>query len=200
MKRLHTPLRLLTVTALASWAQLGVASDVGKPSVELLEGAYPGKTYSPYAQRHFPSKVLWGDTHLHTSMSPDAGMFGNTLGPDEAYRFAKGEEVESSTGLPVKMGRPLDWLVVTDHTDLMGFAPDLQAGARNILDVPKGKEWYDGYQKGGVHAGKAAFDFIQNFSQYTLPEKIVADYSPGSDIFKGVWEKLWIKSKAALPA
>lgn len=50
-----------------------------QPSEESLEGLYPGKTYSPYAKRAFPSNVYWGDTHLHTSLSLDAGMFGNTL-------------------------------------------------------------------------------------------------------------------------
>ena len=104
-----------------------------QPTEESLEGLYPGKTYSPYAKRAFPSNVYWGDTHLHTSLSLDAGMFGNTLGLEKAYQFNKGEEVVSSTGLPVKLGRPLDWLVVTDHSDMMGFADDFTRGAPNIL-------------------------------------------------------------------
>ena len=114
-----------------------------KPSEESLEAAnnlYPGKAYSPYAQRSFPSHVYWGDTHVHTGLSLDAGLFGNTVGHDDAYRLARGEEVKSSTGLPVKLSRPLDWLVMTDHTDLMGFATDLQAGAPHILANDKGKQ------------------------------------------------------------
>jgi len=54
--------------------------------------------YSPYAGRNYPTRVLWGDTHLHTANSLDAAAFGNTLGPEEAYRFARGEEVLSATG------------------------------------------------------------------------------------------------------
>lgn len=134
--------------------------------------------------------VYFGDTHLHTGLSLDAGLFGNTLGPDEAYKFARGEQVTSATGIPVKLARPLDWMVLTDHTDLMGFATDLQAGAEVIVSNPKGKEWYDGFQKGGADAGKAAFDLITNFSQMTLPEDIVEAYSPGSEVFAGVWEKI----------
>ena len=90
-----------------------MASDIGMPDAKVLKGLYPGKTYSPYAQRSFPTNVYWGDTHLHTALSPDAGLFGNKLGLDEAYRFARGEEVTSSTGLPAKLSRPLDWLVLT---------------------------------------------------------------------------------------
>ncbi len=42
--------------------------------------------YSPYAGRHFPTRVYWGDTHLHTDLSLDARAFGVTVGPEEAYR------------------------------------------------------------------------------------------------------------------
>ena len=124
------------------------ASDGGIPSTEVLEGLYSGKTYSPYAQRSFPSRVYWGDTHLHTGLSLDAGLFGNTLGPDEAYRFARGEEVVSSTGLPVKLGRPLDWMVLTDHSDMMGLATDIQSGTPNILAIPQGRAWHEAFQTG----------------------------------------------------
>ena len=166
------------------------AYDAGQPSKQQVSKLYPGKSYSPYAQRSFPSQVYWGETHLHTGLSPDAGLFGNTLGLDDAYRFAKGAEIKSASGVPVKLGRPLDWLVITDHTDLVGFAPALQSGASNILAVPEGKKWYEGFQKGGNAAQEAAFDLIKNFSQFTLPEKLVEDYSPGSDIFAGVWKEI----------
>ncbi|MCZ6831212.1 MAG: DUF3604 domain-containing protein, partial [Gammaproteobacteria bacterium] len=43
--------------------------------------------------------VYWGDTHLHTQYSTDAGMIGTTLRPEDAYRFAMGEEVTSSSGV-----------------------------------------------------------------------------------------------------
>jgi hypothetical protein len=107
--------------------------------VEVLAPTYPGKAYSPYARRNFPDRVFWGDTHVHTALSPDAGLFGNTLGLDEAYRFARGEEVVSSTGQPAKLGRPLDWLVVADHSDMMGFATDLFAGAPAIISTEQGR-------------------------------------------------------------
>ena len=129
----------LSLACLALFGAQALAQMVPTPEAA-SSGLYPGKTYSPYAKRSFPSRVYWGETHLHTGLSLDAGLFGNILGPDDAYRFARGEEVRSSSGLPVKLGRPLDWMAVTDHSDLMGIAPDIQDGAPNVLADPKGKE------------------------------------------------------------
>ncbi|MHC4849037.1 MAG: DUF3604 domain-containing protein, partial [Planctomycetota bacterium] len=82
-----------SLTALLLLAPLASAQDP-IPSEKSLEGAFPTrKHYSPYAGRNFPKTVYWGDTHLHTSMSMDAGAFGARLGPEDAYRFARGEEV-----------------------------------------------------------------------------------------------------------
>ncbi|MDX2481999.1 MAG: DUF3604 domain-containing protein [Desulfuromusa sp.] len=169
---------------------VAIAMDMGNPDPEVLNGLYPGKAYSPYAQRNFPSRVYWGDTHLHTGLSLDAGLFGNTLGHEEAYRLARGEEIKSSTGLPVKLSRPLDWLVITDHSDMMGVATDIQRGAPNVMAIPKGREWAEGFAKGGEAAGKAAFDLITNFSQMTIPEELVSQYSPGSSIYNSIWDDI----------
>jgi hypothetical protein len=169
---------------------LAMASDIGKPQPEVIKGLYPGKAYSPYAQRSFPSQVYWGETHLHTGVSLDAGLFGNILGHEDAYRFARGEEIRSSTGLPVKLGRPLDWIVITDHSDMMGIAFDIQKGAPNVLAVPKGKEWHEGFEKGGEAAGEAAFDLITHFAQMKIPEQLLKDYSPGSPIYNKVWDDI----------
>ena len=88
----------------------------------------PQKIYSPYVERtasdsNLAEGVYWGDTHLHTSYSTDAGMMGNTLGPEEAYRFARGEEVMSAAGMRTRLIRPLDFLVVSDHAENLGLAP-----------------------------------------------------------------------------
>ena len=166
------------------------AMDFGGTTPVIKNEIYPGEAYSPYAQRSFPSRVYWGDSHLHTGLSLDAGLFGNILGPDEAYRFARGEEVVSSTGLPVKLGRPLDWMVLTDHTDMMGIAADIQRGTPNILAVPKGKEWHEAFNQGGDAAGKAAFDLITHFAQMKLPEQMLNDYAPGSRISNNIWERI----------
>ena len=158
------------------------------PSKESLSNLYPGKAYSPYAQRSFPSRPLWGDTHLHTGLSVDAGLFGARLGLEEAYRFARGEEVITSTRQPAKLSRPLDWLVIADHSDAMGFFQDLAAGAPNILAFEEGKRWYEGLQKGGEAAVAATLDLITTFSQGKIPPELLADYSPGSKKYTSVWE------------
>ena len=62
-------------------------------------------TYSPYPDQNFPNQVFFGDTHLHTSYSADAGMVGAIVGPDEAYRFARGETLGIQPFDPD--GRPL---------------------------------------------------------------------------------------------
>ncbi|MHC4451908.1 MAG: DUF3604 domain-containing protein [Planctomycetota bacterium] len=103
---------ITSLTAVVLIASVAGAQDP-IPSKESLKGAFPTrKHYSPYAGRNFPKTVYWGDTHLHTSMSMDAGAFGARLGPEDAYRFARGEEVKSSTGQQVRLSRPLDFLVV----------------------------------------------------------------------------------------
>src|SRR5687768_8165941 len=75
------------------------------------------RAYSPYAGRSYPTRPYFGDTHLHTSFSMDAGAFGARLGPREAYAFAQGHEVTASSGQRAKLSRPLDFLVVADHSD-----------------------------------------------------------------------------------
>jgi hypothetical protein len=181
---------ILMLTALMVTNNVAVAQDIGSPQPEVLEGLYPGRTYSPYAQRAFPSNVYWGDSHLHTSNSPDASLFGNNLPLEDAYRAGRGEEVISSTGLPFKLGRPLDWLVIADHAEYMGFGPAVRNGAPNVLADPKGREWYEGMQKGGQAGALAVQDFVYNFTKGTLPPKLTKEYSAGSPIYASIWDNI----------
>ena len=160
------------------------------PSKESLSDLYPGKAYSPYAQRSFPDRVFWGDTHLHTGLSMDAGLFGARLGLDEAYRFARGEEVTASSGQPVRLGRPLDWLVIADHSDGMGFFNDMAAGEPNIIKYEQGKRWYEGLQAGGESSVAAALDLITTFSQGKINVEMMGDYSPGGKTYATIWENV----------
>ncbi len=156
------------------------------PPSEVLSPAYQGTAYSPYAGRGFPSRVYFGDTHVHTGLSADAGAFGNTLGLDEAYRFARGEEVTTATGLQARLSRPLDFLVVADHSDGMGLFLDLVAGKPNILADPTGKDWYERLRAGdGVNV---ALEMIGTFAQGNLPEAL--NYAPDTKPYKDTWERI----------
>ena len=119
---------------------LGAAAFAFEPTPDgsSLSKAFPGKSYSPYAQRGIPDRPLWGDTHLHTSTSFDAGAFGNRLDARAAYRFAKGQEVQATTGFMARLSRPLDWLVVADHSDNMGLFDMIYAQDPSIMSDPEG--------------------------------------------------------------
>ena len=104
--------------------------------------AAPAVEYSPPVANDFPGQVFWGDTHLHTNQSPDAFTFGNhTITPEMAYRFARGELVTSQSGVKAKLSRPLDFLMVSDHSEFMGVFPKVFARAPDIRDTPLGKRW-----------------------------------------------------------
>ncbi|MCB1696964.1 MAG: DUF3604 domain-containing protein [Halioglobus sp.] len=174
------------MAALAMAASIGANAQIPvPPDGKILSSAYTGKVYSPYAERDFPSNVYFGDTHLHTDISMDAGAFGNRLGLDPAYKFARGEQVESTNAGPVRLSRPLDFLVVADHSDNMGFFPDLIAGAPFILADPTGKDWYD-----RIKAGKGvgvAIELIGLFAQDKFPPALV--YKPDSAPYKAAWDQ-----------
>ena len=157
------------------------------PPADSLTGAFKAqKHFSPYAGRNFPTQVFWGDTHLHTGMSMDAGAFGARLTPEDAYRFAMGEELTSSTSLKVKLSRPLDFLVVADHSDNMGFFPRLFEGDPAMLADPTGKRWYDMVQAGGQEGVKAAVEIIVAFSQNKFPPALAS--LPGTRAYRDAWE------------
>ncbi|MHC4552841.1 MAG: DUF3604 domain-containing protein [Planctomycetota bacterium] len=155
---------------------------------KMLSEKYKGKSYSPYAARDFPNEILWGDSHLHTGISFDAGASGCILMPEQAYRFAKGEEVESSYGIPVKLSRPLDWLAVTDHTDNMGFMTDLIAGKPEILATKQGKDWYDRFQTASKDEKPAiAYEIIKALMvTKTFPLEIY--YGANTAGYKSTWQ------------
>lgn len=146
------------------------------------------KSYSPYVGESYPKNVYWGDTHLHTSFSMDAGAFGARLDPEDAYRFARGEESISSVArMKVKLSRPLDFLVVADHSDNMGFFPQLYAGDPEYLKDETGKIWYDKIQQGGDQAVEVALEIIDRFSKGTFPPAL--ESRPGTSAYRDAWER-----------
>jgi hypothetical protein len=160
------------------------------PSEESLSDLYSGKAYSPYANRGFPSRVFWGDTHLHTGLSPDAGLFGNTTGLDEAYRFARGEQVMASSGQPARLARPLDWLVLTEHSDAMGMISDIFAGTPAVMATEQGARWHKALSAGGEESAAAALELITTFSQGQVEPALIGNYVPGTPGYQSVWQSI----------
>ncbi len=149
--------------------------------------------YSPYLEDDYPNEVFFGDTHLHTAYSTDAGLFGNTLGPDEAYRFAKGEVVTSSAGIKARLTRPLDFLVIADHAENLGLAPMIVEENPMVMNHAWGKQIAALYQAGnlgGAYAmwGSGVSDKKDPFEGNTVMQKTMwkriidaaeAHYEPG---------------------
>jgi len=156
------------------------------PSESTLENApYKTKKFSPYAGRDYPTDVYWGDTHVHTNISLDAGAFGNRLGLDDAYRFARGEEVVSSTGLLAKLNKPLDFMVISDHSDAMGFFSLMAGGDPAFMKKKEGRKWNQMINEGGQSAVKAALEIIDSFSKGEFP------FKPNDpELAKPVWENI----------
>jgi len=117
------------------------------PDKDGVASAMTQPKFSPYAGREYPTSVLWGDTHLHTAVSVDAGTM-NSLGQEEALRFAHGEEVTTTHGLRARLSRPLDFLVVSDHAEMYGLMPQLLKGDPEVLSQDLGRRWYDQLKTG----------------------------------------------------
>ena len=154
-----------------------------------LDGLFPtDKPYSPYVDRSFPERPLWGDSHLHTSLSMDAGGFGNRLGLDEAYRVARGEQITASSGQEIRLSRPLDWLAITDHSDGMGLIGDILAKAPIVTQYEQGARWAEGFGAGGEEAVAATLNLITTFSQGEMDPEMFANYSPGARRYATIWD------------
>ncbi len=147
-----------------------------------------GRPYSPYAERAYPTRVLFGDTHVHSALSADAGGGGTTLMPRDMYRFARGEQVASNTGQPVKLARPFDFYMLTEHSDGMGSITDIIKGAPNILADPQGKKFHEAFNQGGDAAKSASQELIKAFSQGTLSSAL--NYQPGNPGYANTWTDL----------
>lgn len=186
---MNTRLPSLSIAILFAFSGLALpvmAHDAGQAEQAGLEKVHPSKpAYSPYAGRNFPTRPFFGDTHLHTSFSMDAGAFGARLGPREAYRFARGNEIMASSGQPAKLSRPLDFLVVADHSDGFGFFPLIMGGDPTIMADPQGRKWNEMIHSGNGAA--AAIDIIQNFGLGTISKAIMP--VPGTKAYRGAWQE-----------
>jgi hypothetical protein len=185
MKSVNTGLGVLLMLAIGgtALAQTGTL-DVGEAQPADPAKFYKKPGYSPYAGRVFPERPLWGDEHVHTSWSVDAGMAGATLTPEDAVRFARGDELVSTSGQPVKLGRRHDWIAVTDHSDGMGIIAEIKAGNPELMKDPTLKRWRDLMASGGDGALKATMELVAAQANKKLPGPIT-----DPKFARSVWDK-----------
>lgn len=145
-------------------------------------------TYSPYAGKTYPTRVYWGDTHLHTSNSGDAFAYGARLSPEDAYRLAKGEEVGFAPGQSARLSRPLDFLVIADHAEGLGVGAEIYAGNPRLLADDRVKRWHELMNKGGEDAARAASELIKAHASGTLPDAI-SNPESAIPLLRSVWNE-----------
>jgi hypothetical protein len=166
----------------AAGAQQITPSQAYRPADTTRFHKAPG--YSPYAGRHYPTRPLFGDEHVHTGWSGDAGMSGTTLSPEDAFRFARGEEVISTSGQPAQLSRPLDWMAITDHSDGMGVISLIREGDPEMMSDPTLKRWHDMMNEGGESAAAAMMELIAAQSNKKLPPLVM-----DPKFAKSAWER-----------
>jgi hypothetical protein len=142
----------------------------------------PAPDYSPYLEG-VPTRVYWGDTHHHSSYSFDSGMFGNTLGPEQSFRFARGETVVASNGVEARLIRPLDFLVVSDHASYLGFTELMANSDERLMATEGGREMVEGYKAGGEEAWLLVVSMMKDFD-------IGVPRLDDPELAKSVWESV----------
>jgi len=194
------PLKITLVTAmvLALQVEASEESQAGEPTAKITGDMVH---YSPWATGGARSKekvigrdtylgseeasvkhVFFGDTHVHTSYSADAAFVGNVLGPDAAYRFAKGQEVVASLGTPAKLSSPLDFIVIADHSDNLGLGPMAIAGDSSLKSSEFGRFAIENMQSGN---GVAVFDAWRK-SRATVGDPMKGDTASLSAAWKHI--------------
>ena len=161
-----------------------LAADAGEIQPPDPSKFYKEPGYSPYAGRRYPERPYFGDEHVHTGWSVDAGGTGTKLGPEEATRFARGEEVVATSGQPVKLGSPLDWVVVSDHSDGMGVINEIKGGNPEMMADPTLKRWHDLFAGTPEQAKSAVMELIAAQSNKKLPPLVM-----DPKFAKSVWAK-----------
>jgi hypothetical protein len=143
-----------------------------------------GDSYSPYT-RGYPQRVLFGDTHVHTALSNDAFGAGNTLGPEIAYQFARGDEIVTSHGETARLNQPLDFVVVADHAEAYTAFQQIAAGNPAMMEDERVREW-NGWMKEGTPESnrKLAEAFANAMLDRSLPEVL---FDPA--MIKSMWDK-----------
>jgi hypothetical protein len=166
----------------------GEMMEPAPPAMTEAQAQEAKKHFSPYAGKTYPTHVYFGDTHHHTANSGDAFMGGNRLTPEQAYRFARGEEVVSSSGVPVKLSRPLDFLVISDHAEGLGIMYEVYDGNPALMADPTMAKWNKAMKGTPEEQSAAANEVVSAQAQGTLPP-VIKDPKVVGPLMKSVWTK-----------
>jgi hypothetical protein len=176
------PARWLRSTSAACYAALALTSCV-EPDTGGRGGAAHRAAAASVPASAVPERVYWGDLHLHTLYSFDSYSFGNkSLTPDDAYRFAQGLEVDGHNGEKARLAKPLDFLMVSDHSEYLGVFAGLGKGDPALIASPLGKRWAPLQAKGDLTTLMADFIGMIDGSR--------AETRPPAEFQKTVWAEM----------
>jgi hypothetical protein len=174
----------LASLVLPALAEVHASTDIGTLDSATAEKVFPAKPpYSPYAGRNFPTRPLFGDTHRIRRSRWTRALLARGSDPGR-LSFAKGDEITASSGQRAKLSRPLDFLVVSDHSDGFGFFPQLMSGDPDLLATPQGRKWYDEIQSG--KGAQAAVDIVTSFGRGQMPKGFPL---PGHAAYRNAWQR-----------
>ncbi|MCX7055494.1 MAG: DUF3604 domain-containing protein, partial [Proteobacteria bacterium] len=168
----------------------GVVEDTEKVAFPLPAGSPSpqARAYSPYAGRKYPTRVLWGDTHLHSGNSGDAFTTGTRFTPEETYRISRGEEVISTTGLPARLPRPLDFVVISDHSEALGLMTQVYEGNPKLMGDSTVQRWSRMIKAGGAEAAAAVTEVIGAQASNKVPP-VLTDPKIAGPLMMSVWQR-----------
>ncbi len=179
-QQITNPMPLTRSTSIVAMALLAAACGQDAPelpadAMESATDATPSVLITPPARSNaYPDQAYFGDTHVHTGWSADAGLDGAILSPDDAYRFALGQRIKSNTGMDAQLQRPYDWFMVTDHSDGMGTVNEIVAGNPEMLANPTLKSWSEALNSGDEERAAAAkSELIVMQSEERLPPEMM---------------------------
>lgn len=182
--RVRRTIGLLGAALLAAGCDMTVTRAGSRIASEASRGDGSGTV--PVAA--YPERVLWGDTHLHTDNSIDAFGFGVRLGPEAALRFARGEKVTATTGVPAQLERPLDFLVIADHSDGLGATRRLYDAPRLLIRDPVLRRWRDMMHQSPQASQRAMAELITAASTNTLPPAM-RDPQAQAEATEEIWQR-----------
>jgi len=150
-------------------------ADKGGDAAKTEATAAAGSTgTAAVAESAYPERAYFGDTHVHTGWSADAGQDGAVTSPEDAFRLARGDMVKSNTGQDVQLKRAMDWMVITDHSDGMGTINEIRAGNPEMISDPFLKTMYEGMKSGDeAEAVKVVNELIDRQSNGKLPKQVM---------------------------